>query len=196
MSHLQTIYEAVWQDRRIRIRWRAPFGSSIPLDQVVDPYGLVAKDDAWHVVCAYEVPGHARRVRGRQVSSLLDVQILDERFERLADFDLAAFWQSWCAELEAGRPTYPVQACVAPHLIPELPRIFGEPMREQIDRAGPSDAEGWITVDLPFASLWVARERLLGFGGAVEVLAPEPLRLSLIDYAQQILKRYGTAPSR
>jgi predicted DNA-binding transcriptional regulator YafY len=185
LPHLRAIHEAVWQDRRISIQWRAPFGPSYPIEQVVDPYGLVAQDGLWHLVCAAE-----SRVFVRRVSRLLDARMLDERFERPADFDLAAFWQAWRAEFEASRPTYPVRARVAPHLISELLRVFGEEIHERIARASPPDPEGWITAELPFESLWTARERLLGFGGAIEVLEPEPLRLSLIDYAQQILKRY------
>ena len=125
LPHLRTIHEAVWQDRRICIRWRAPFGASLPIEQVVDPYGLVAQDGAWHVVCAYEVQGRARRVRGRRISSLLAVQTLDEHFERPADFELDTFWAAWRAEHEARRPTYPVRARVAPHLLSELPRSLG-----------------------------------------------------------------------
>jgi hypothetical protein len=35
-----------------------------------------------------------------------------------------------------------------------------------------------------------ARTRLLGLGRAVEVLSPEPLRKSLIDFAEQIVDFY------
>jgi predicted DNA-binding transcriptional regulator YafY len=52
------------------------------------------------------------------------------------------------------------------------------------------DHTGWLTATIPFESLFEARERLLALGGAVEVLAPRALRLSMIDYAEQILKRY------
>jgi predicted DNA-binding transcriptional regulator YafY len=58
-------------------------------------------------------------------------------------------------------------------------------------QASPPDAEGWITLTLPFETAWAARERILGFGGAVEVLEPEPLRKSVIDYAMQIVTFYG-----
>ncbi len=44
---------------------------------------------------------------------------------------------------------------------------------------------------LPFESLEAARARLLGFGAAVEVLAPCPLRRSIQDYAEQIAGLYG-----
>jgi hypothetical protein len=38
--------------------------------------------------------------------------------------------------------------------------------------------------------LTLARERILGLGRAIEVLAPEPLRLSVIDFARQIVDFY------
>jgi predicted DNA-binding transcriptional regulator YafY len=47
-----------------------------------------------------------------------------------------------------------------------------------------------VTLDLPFESFVTARTRLLGLGRAVEVLAPEPLRKSLVDFAGQIVGFY------
>jgi uncharacterized radical SAM superfamily protein len=44
--------------------------------------------------------------------------------------------------------------------------------------------------------LWAARDRLLGFGRAVEVLEPEPLRLSMVDYARQIVALYETTDEK
>jgi predicted DNA-binding transcriptional regulator YafY len=45
-------------------------------------------------------------------------------------------------------------------------------------------------VTLPFESLHEARERLLGFGGAVEVVAPQALRQGMVDFARQVVARY------
>jgi predicted DNA-binding transcriptional regulator YafY len=45
-------------------------------------------------------------------------------------------------------------------------------------------------VTLPFESLEDARARLLGLGGAVEVLAPQALRDSVLDYARQTVAIY------
>lgn len=53
-----------------------------------------------------------------------------------------------------------------------LPAYFGEGIRARVAQAGPPDSEGWITLVLRFGSLEEARERLLGFGRGVEVLAP------------------------
>jgi predicted DNA-binding transcriptional regulator YafY len=183
--HLQVIHQAVWEDRRLTIayRWLVPHVQHF--ERLVDPYGLVAKAGVWHLVCADD--GH---VRVHRVSELLDARLMDERFARPAGFDLALFWKAWCTEQRENRPSYPVTARVSPDLVRYLPLFFGDRIRAAIDSAGPPDDEGWITLTLPFERRETARERILGFGRAIEVLEPEPLRRSVIDFAEQIVGFY------
>jgi predicted DNA-binding transcriptional regulator YafY len=154
-------------------------------DHLVDPYGLVARAGVWYLVC-----GRKGRVRIHRVSALVDVRLSDECFERPADFDLGAFWGEWCAELEESRSDYVVTVRVAPDFVPLLPRYFGEQVRARIAQAGPPDAEGWITLELPFDRLESARDRILSFGRGVAVLEPRALRTSILDYANQIVALY------
>ena len=93
-------------------------------------------------------------------------------------------------ETEEHRPKYLVTARVSPDFVSWLPYYFGETMVEEAARAGPPDAEGWVTVTLPFESLEGARERILSFGRAVEVLAPVALRCSILDHAAQTVSLY------
>jgi predicted DNA-binding transcriptional regulator YafY len=186
VPHLQTLQQAVWDDRKLSItyRWIAPHVQQF--ERTVDPYGLVAKAGTWHLVCA-----DASRIRVHRVSGLIDVRLEDAHFKRSADFDLAAFWQAWCKGREESRPSYPVTARISPGLVQLLPLYFGDRIRAQIASAGPPDSEGWITLKLPFDRIETARERILGFGRAIEVLAPEALRLSVIDFARQIVDFYA-----
>jgi predicted DNA-binding transcriptional regulator YafY len=183
VPHLQTIQRAVWQDRKLWINHRLRFGAQA--EHLVDPYGLVAKANVWYAVCARE--GVERVYR---VSRVLDARIADESFERPMDFSLADFWDQWCAEYEANRPTYPVTARIAPDLVDLLPMYLGERVRDVIADAGPADAEGWIRLTLPFESLEAARGPILGMGRAIEVLAPRALRNSVADFAAQIVELY------
>jgi predicted DNA-binding transcriptional regulator YafY len=183
---LKTIHEAVWSNHKLRIRWPVRYGLPQDIEQIVAPYGLVAKASVWYVVCALD-----ERILAHRVSHLTEAELLDASFERPADFDLAAFWRQWCAEFESARPHYDVKARVAPHFVSDLTRYFGPQMQDQIEQATPDD-QGRITVELPFESLGSARARLLSLGRAVEVLEPEPLRLSIVDYARQILDLYAT----
>jgi len=192
VPHLQTIQPAVWENRKLYLTYRLQFWARIERQAVVDPYGLVAKAGVWHLVCARDDRlVHVGHIHVYRVSHLLDARISDEHFERPADFDLAAFWKAWCAGREESRPSYPVTARVAPDLIPLLPLYFGDRIRDTIAQAGPPDAEGWITLTLPFERLEAARERILGFGRAVQVLEPEALRKSVIDFATQIVDFYA-----
>jgi predicted DNA-binding transcriptional regulator YafY len=190
IPHLSTVYDAVWLDRRLYIRYRLPLGQRVDVEQVIDPYGLVAKASVWYVV--YGVQG---RIRARRLSRLLDARMLQETFQRPVDFDLSAFWEAWCAEYESGRPVYTVRVRVAPQLAPELAWHLGQGVRgptvegREIEVVLP-DEEGWVKVELAFESLEQARGQLLALGGAVEVLAPEALRLTMADYGRQIVKRY------
>jgi predicted DNA-binding transcriptional regulator YafY len=185
--HLQTIHQAVWEDRKLHMAHREFIGPQgfERYERLVDPYGLVAKAGRWYLVCAGK-----ERLRVYRVSRILDARVADEQFERPPDFDLAAFWKSWCAGREENRPSYPVTARVSPGLATFLPLHFGDRIREEIAQANPPDDDGWITLTLPFERIETARERILGFGRAVEVLDPEPLRLSVIDFAEQIVDFY------
>jgi predicted DNA-binding transcriptional regulator YafY len=188
VPHLQTVHQAVWEDRRLYIQYRQAFGTPAVLERLVDPYGLVAKGGAWHLVCARN-----ERIRVHRVSRLLGARLSDETFARPKDFDLQAFWQEWCTQVEEDRSGFPVVVRVAPTFVEWLPVFFGQRIRDAIARAGPPDEEGWITLELRFEGLWAARNRLLDFGRAVEVLEPEPLRLSMLDYARQIVDLYESA---
>lgn len=187
VPHLQTIHRAVWQDRKLHLTYRQPFETQV--ERIVDPYGLVAKAGVWYLVFARD-----DHIRVHRVSGTLDALLADDHFERPTDFDLAAFWSAWCVGYEESRPRYPVTARVSPELVPHLPQHFGAPVRELIAQAGPPDAEGWLTLTLPFETFEEARAVILGFGRAIEVLDPLALRLSVIDFATQIVDFYQKAP--
>jgi predicted DNA-binding transcriptional regulator YafY len=183
VPHLQTIHQAVWQERKLHLTYRLPFG--VEAQWLVEPYGLVAKASVWYLVCARN--GH---VRVHRISRVADACLLEETFERDADFNLVTFWQAWCAEIEENRPSCPVTVRVAPGFVPFLLQHFGQQIREAVDRARLPDGEGWITLTLPFETLEDARDRILGFGQGVEVLEPPAVRNSVLDYATQIVALY------
>jgi len=191
VPHLQTIQRAAWEDRKLSLTYRLEYGLyQQHFQRVVEPYGLVAKAGVWHLVCSTE-----GRMRVYEVSRLLDVRVHEASFKRPDDFDLSVFWHEWCANRERTRPRFIATVRVSPALLSELPQHFGDGIRKQIGEAAPPDAGGWVTLRLPFESLHAARARLLGLGGAVEVLEPRPLRESILDFAQQVVALYAGGPS-
>ncbi len=188
VPYLQTIQQAIWEDRRLSLKYRMDI-AGIEIEQIVDPYGLVAKAGVWYLIYARN-----GALRANRIAHLYDVQVLDDSFTRLPGFDLATFWKAWCTEFELRRPSYLVTLRVAPHFARELPRRFDQRVRAEIVQVGQPDGEGWVTLRLPFESLEAARQRILSLGRSVEVLEPEPLRLSVQDFAAQIVSLYSARP--
>ena len=92
-KHLRAIAGALLRENLIEIRyqsWRAE------KRRRVAPLGLVLKGGSWYL--AGHVDGSVRTYR---VARVLDCNVLDERFVRPADFDLAAYWQAATIRLEA-----------------------------------------------------------------------------------------------
>jgi predicted DNA-binding transcriptional regulator YafY len=183
VPQLGVIQQAVWQDHLLWLVFQGNFDAHIEV--VIAPLGLVAKGNTWYLVGI--VDGYMRVIKVRDI---LEARILDQRFERDEDFDIGAFWQGWCRDYQDRRPSYIVRIKVAPELKSRLPLYFGEAIKNQTTEAGSTDTRGWIILTLRFENFFMARERILSFGRAAEVLEPEALRLSVIDFARQIVDFY------
>jgi predicted DNA-binding transcriptional regulator YafY len=183
IPHLQTLYQAIWGDRQISLKYRPHPLAEVEL--VVDPYGLVAKAGAWYLVSHRNFQIHVHRVVG-----LSEVHLLVTNFIRPENFDLQAFWDGWRLDRENRHTDFAVTVHVVKDFIPWLPMYFGSRIHERLAQAGPPDDRGHITIELSFESLEAARERLLSCGGGLEVLAPWALRASIQDYAMQTLAQY------
>ena len=184
--HLGVIQQALWQNRRLELLFHTLFG--IQIEVSVDPLGLVAKAYDWHLVARYE-----NGLRVFRVHDLLRVRALDENFERPPDFSLSAFWQAYCQQTDAGRGQFWVVLRISPGLAEELPMRLSEGAERILAGAGPADEHGWRTVRMAFDSFEQARDKVLTFGGAAEVLDPLALALSLADHAEQIRMVYASA---
>jgi len=187
VPHLQTVYQAVLQDRRIHLHLRLWF--NVEIDLLVEPLGLVAKAGIWYLVCSSE-----SHMRVQRVSELMQVQFTEQIFTRPTSFDLADWWQKWCAQRDRLRQAYSVTARVAPGFLPYLSQYTGASLGGSFSQAGAIDPHGWITCELHFETMEEARQRLLSCGGGVEVLAPRALRRSILDFIQQTMVLYNSSP--
>jgi predicted DNA-binding transcriptional regulator YafY len=73
----------------------------------------------------------------------------------------------------------------------KLIKYLGEGVKYEILHEKMDDEDGWAEVNLVFENFHTARETILGLGRAVEVVEPQALRYSVIDYARQIIELYG-----
>lgn len=183
---LQTIQQALFQDRRLHLKVRWEFFNT-EFEQQAEPYGLVAKANIWYLVYGRGGTAHVTRV-----SQIVEAEILPEGFTRPPEFQLESFWEVWCREYES-QPPFCARVRVAPEALPMLAEYVGDRARSELLQAHLPDSDGWVRLDLPFESFIAARSRLLGLGRAVEVLEPETLRKSLVDFAEQIVGFYKTS---
>ena len=187
VPHLQVVQEAVWRNFKLNIAYQTPH--SLVIKHLVSPYGLVAKAGTWYLVCARNESIHVYHV-----PDLLDAQLSAEKFDRPLDFVLSEFWEKWQKDYEAQLADFTASVRIAPQFIPILPRYFGPQIENKIMQGKPPDAQGWIRLELSFESFEIARDRLLGFGGGVEVISPLALQKSVLDYAQQTVNVYKLSP--
>lgn len=180
---LQTLQDAVWNDRRILLNYRKHNGELI--ERIIDPLGLVAKAGIWYMVACSN--GDLRVFR---VSRVRNVVIIDEPCQRPENFQLEAFWATWRVDFQATLPSYPVKMRVSSTFLPMLPQILGEEVHELIENAALPDSEGWITIPFVFESFEGARSVIIRCGTLVEVLEPLELRQSIRQFAAGIVAFY------
>ncbi|MFI9809164.1 helix-turn-helix transcriptional regulator [Streptomyces sp. NPDC052301] len=188
--HLAAVSDAVWRQRRIRVRyrrWKAPQ----EVTRTLEPYGLVLKSGRWYLVA-----GRREQVRTYRISHILRIQVLEERFERPADFDLAAHWQSYLADFDARRHTGEAVVRLSPRILNQLPDLW-EPAvaRAAQDSAGPPDADGRIQVVVPTESIEHAVGMLLRLGAEAEVVAPAGLRAAMAQTITALAAVYRQPPA-
>jgi len=176
--HLRTFYEAVQTEQQVMIRYR--LWGHLDIERLIDPYGLIFKAGVWYVIGA-----NGERVQHYRVSDLTSVTPAGGRFTRPAGFDLEARWKAICAEADVQRQNFDVLLRASPALLQGWTQSFTV--------IGAAESDGWAAISLSLESFEAALKLILSLGGAVEVIAPESLRLTVQDYAAQILRRYGHA---
>jgi predicted DNA-binding transcriptional regulator YafY len=183
--HLAAIAAAVWEDRRIVMRYRHP-GSTEPVVRHVDPFGLVLKAGVWYLVARRD--GELRTYR---VSRIDAVEPETDGFERPGEFDLARYWGDAVAEFESNAPEVEVILLATKSGFASLQRAargHGRQLREH----RPAGADRTRCV-VAFESFEDAYGDLMWLGPEVEVLEPEDLRGRVAQTASALHALYGSA---
>jgi predicted DNA-binding transcriptional regulator YafY len=173
-AHLATVQDALWAERRVRLRY--PRSGEGARDVVAEPYGLVAKAGNWYLLAAV---GESLRIF--RVSRIEDAEVLPERFERPADFQLEAAWAAQVGSFPP-RDQLQVEVRVAPEVAARFARVVGDSMTAPVH-------DGRAT--LAFPALGAAAATLSGFGDGVEVLSPPELRERLADLGRRLVTLYA-----
>jgi predicted DNA-binding transcriptional regulator YafY len=182
-AHLGIIHQAVWQDKQVRLIYRGSFDTR--LEFIIEPLGLVAKLNDWHLVGSDQ-----DYLRVFMVANIVEVEILDQGFRRPPDFDLVQYWNEWCKTAREQRAFYHARLRMSPTLLGKLRYYLSESDKFTVLETASTDDKGWCEVIIQYENYFAARQSILNFGRAAEVLEPEALRVSVIDFAQQIVDLY------
>ena len=182
---LGALSEAVWESRSIDVVYDKMDGR---VERRLHPLGLVLKAGVWYVVA--EADGQVRTYRAARVRQ---AAVLDERFQRPAEFDLAGFWAESTAAYERELPTIEVTLRIDPTALDALEDMAGaEAVRvAELIRPPEDDPDGWRTLRLRMDWPSESAGRLLSLGPAVEVLEPAELRRQVADLARRLLSHYA-----
>ncbi|MFJ6164445.1 helix-turn-helix transcriptional regulator [Micromonospora orduensis] len=184
--HLAALAAAVWEDRRVRVRYRR-WKTPREVTRVLDPLGVVLKAGRWYLVAAAD--GQARTYR---VGAILELAVLDEPADRPAGFDLAECWQEHAARYERGVYRAEARVRMTVSALAQTVYLFPPAMsRAAHDRAGTPDADGWVTTTVPIESVRHGCVEMLKLGAQVEVLAPAELREQVADTAHALAALYS-----
>jgi predicted DNA-binding transcriptional regulator YafY len=183
---LVDVATAVWEDRRLRIVYDRGDKS---VERRLDPLGLVLKGGVW-----YAVARTGGDVRTYRISRIVDAEILDERFEREPDFDLAGYWSESTAAYEEAADKVTVTLRIQPRALSLVHDIFGSAVAETAEYLPAGDPEGWQRLRLTL--VWPAEvpRRLLGLGATAEVIAPADVRASVAAEARALAASYPEPP--
>ncbi|GAA2352176.1 YafY family protein [Dactylosporangium salmoneum] len=184
--HLDTIAAAVWQEQKIRIRYRK--WDQTPVERTLEPLGLVLKGIAWYLVARGRT-----RVNAYRIARVDGVEPLDAGFERPEGFDLRRYWLEWSERLQetlysGGSAT----VRLAPRAV-ELWWMLGPVASRALRETGAPDPSqpGWVRAVVPIESFEHARIDFGRFGPDLEVLEPAELRALMVSDAAETLRRYS-----
>lgn len=174
---VQQLQAAVVQRKRVRLSYRG--WDREPAERLVDPWGLVEKNEVWYLIGG--VDGVQRTYRVDRVG---EAAVTDEAAERPADFDLAEAWENVVHEVNQQRESASAIVIVDAAMVPFLRGHFGE---RAVSESPVDDHRVRLRVSAP-TELLLARG-LAGWGEYVDVLEPESVRVELRRIGSELVQR-------
>ena len=149
--------------------------------RVVDPWGLVDKDDVWYLVAGTE-----KGQRTFRVDRIGEMTVTDAVAERPADFDLSREWERVVDEVEQRRSLLSATVLISARLVAVLRDRFGrhcEPLETRDD--------GRVRVRVAAPTAVSIAQELAGWGALVEVLEPDSVKAELARLGSELMERYA-----
>src|SRR6266851_882135 len=171
--------------RRRKVRLTYANSARERTERLVDPWGLVDKDDIWYLLAGTE-----RGQRTFRVDRIIGAEPTDQPAERPDDFTLGTAWQQVVGEVEQRRSRTWATVLIEARFVPVLRTQFG---RHCHTDAGLDDGRAQVRLASP-TPLDTARH-LAGWGVMIEVLEPPSVQAELARIGAELAGRYTSGPA-
>ena len=170
---------AVVRRRKVRLGYAGR--RSEPNERLIEPWGLIDKDDVWYLMAGTE-----KGRRTFRVDRIVAAEITDEPAERPSDFELEAAWEEVVEQMEERRSRTWATVLVEQRYLPVMRDRFGRHchVEELLE-----DGRARVRVGAPIP-LDLARN-LAGWGGLVDVEGPAEVRELLAQIGAELSERYA-----
>jgi predicted DNA-binding transcriptional regulator YafY len=150
-------------------------------ERLVDPLGLVDKDDIWYLLAGTE-----RGQRTFRVDRIADAEVTGLAAERPDDFTLSDAWARVVEEVEQRRSLLSTTVLVAARFVPVLQTQFGRhcDVEDRLD-------DGRVRVRLTAPTALMLAQPLAGWGALIEVVEPDSVKAELARLGAELTERYG-----
>jgi predicted DNA-binding transcriptional regulator YafY len=175
---VRDLQTAVVRHRKVRLSY---VGRSGPASQrLIEPWGLVDKDDVWYLIAG--TPNGQRTFR---VDRIVEAVVTDEPAERPADFQLAHAWQEVVDQMERRRSLVWATVLIESRFVHVLQSLYGRHCQvlDTLD-------DGRVRARVASHMARSIAEQLAGWGKAVEVLEPEDVRDELARIGAELVRSY------
>jgi predicted DNA-binding transcriptional regulator YafY len=149
--------------------------------RLVDPWGLVDKDDVWYLVAGTE-----KGQRTFRVDRIVEAEVTGLPAERPADFELSRAWDEVVGVVERRRSLLSATVLLEDRFVPVLRDHFGR----HCEVEGPV-GDGRMRVRVAAPTPLMIAQQLAGWGAQVEVVAPESLKAELARIGAELVERYA-----
>ena len=170
---------AVIRRRKVRLTYEG--SARERTERLVDPWGLVDKDDIWYLLAGTE-----RGQRTFRIDRIIAAEPTGQPAERPDDFALAAEWEQIAGEVEQRRSRTWATVLVEDRFVPVLQTQFG---RHCHTDGEPGRGRTRVRVGAP-TPLDIARH-LAGWGAMIEVTEPESVQAELARIGAELADRYS-----
>ncbi|GII62220.1 transcriptional regulator [Sphaerisporangium krabiense] len=171
---------AVVRRRKVRLTYAGR--AREPGERLVDPWGLIDKDDIWYLLAG---TGQGRRTF--RIDRIITAETTDEPAERPDDFALATAWQEVVEEIERRRSRTWATVTVEERYLPVLRDQFGRHCHPDGD-----PDQGRVRVRLAAPTPLDIARHLAGWGALIDVLDPPSVRAELARIGAELLARHPT----